>query len=154
MTHFRSLAVAVILAASAPLVGCGPKKPAAEEDGVVNPRQAFLDGVNLLKTPGKDGEIDYAGAYTMFVSAADAKADYAKAHFNAAWTSERLGKLDQAAGHYRQALDIDPNYNEALFSLGAVLSRSGKGVEAVDLYKGAVEKAPGDMTVRNALMKR
>ena len=153
MTHFRSLAVAIVLAGAAPLVGCGPKKPSAEEDGVVNPRQAFLDGVNLLKTPGKDGEIDYASAYTKFVSAADAKADYAKAHFNAAWTSERLGKLDQAASHYRQALQIDPGYSQALFSLGAVLSQSGQGVEAVELYKGAVEKSPDDMQVRNALME-
>ena len=153
MTHFRSLAVAVILAASAPLVGCGPKKPPTEEDGVVNPRQAFLDGVNLLKTPGKDGAIDYPAAYTKFVSAADAKADYAKAHFNAAWTSERMGKMDQAAKHYRQALDIDAGYSQALFSLGSVLSRNGQSVEAVELYKGAVAKNPGDMRVRNAYME-
>lgn len=133
-------------------VGCGPKKP-VETDGVVNPKQLFVEGVQLLKTPGKDGKIDYAGAYAKFSAASTAQADFAKAHFNAGWASEQLGNAQQAVGHYQAALATNPGYVEAMYALGDVLSRTGKAPEAVALYKGHVEKNPEDLKGRNALME-
>lgn len=131
-------------------VGCGPKKPSEAEDGVVNPKQSFLAGVQLLQA---DGGVDYKAAYAKFNEAATAQPGFAKAHFNAGWTSEQLGNLTQAATHYRAALAADAGYTDALYALGDVLSKNGKGAEAVDLYKGLVEKDPEDLKARNALME-
>ena len=132
--NIRSLALAVVLAAAAPvtLTACGPKKPSTE-DGVVNPTQAFIAGVTILGTPNKDGDLDYQAAYVKFTDAATAKPDYAKAHFNAGWTSERMGNLDTAASHYQDALNADPSFTKALYALGDMLSRLNRGEEAVTL---------------------
>ena len=151
---FRSLSLAIALMAAAPvtLTACGPKKPTGDEEAV-NPRQAFLNGVQILQTPNKDGEIDYQAAYLQFTAASDAKPDYAKAHFNAGFTAERMGNFDNAVTHYRAALNADGNYTAALFALGNSFSRMDRGMEAVELYKGWVEANPTDLTGRNALME-
>lgn len=131
-------------------VGCGPKKPPEPADGEVNPKQSFLNGVGLLQA--QDG-VDYKAAYAQFKAAADARPGFAKAHYNAGWTSEQLGNLSQAATHYRAAVEADPEYMDALYALGDVLSRNGKGQEAVQLYRDLVAKQPEDLKARNALME-
>lgn len=153
MWNFRSL-VLLLSFGLPPMVGCGPKKaPETAVDGVVNPKAAFAAGVQILKSPSKDGVIDYAGALAQFEAATTAKPDFSKAHFNAAWTAERMGNVEKAANHYRAALDADPSYNEAFLALGAALTKAGKGDDAVQLYRGASEKAPDDITLRNLLME-
>jgi len=139
---------------AAPVVGCGPKKPPTPEEGApVNPKQAFLAGVQILQTPGKDGAIDYAAAYASFSGAVEVEPGFAKAQYNAGWTAERMGNLPQAATHYRAALAAESGYSNALFALCDVLTRQGQGMEAVDLYKAYLEANPGALTVRNNLIE-
>ena len=128
-TRTASILFALVLG---PTVGCGPKEPVNQvinEDGSVNPRQAFLAGVTTLKTPNRQGDIDYASAYENFSLAVTAKPDFTNAHYNAGWTAERLGLLDKAAVHYRSALELDSSNEDFLFALADVLTREGRGSE-------------------------
>lgn len=144
-------------------IGCGPKEggktqnagmplPSAE-NGYGDPKQDFSEGVRILKTPDKSGNVDYAKALQWFEFATKANPEYAKAWYNAGWAAERVGNSDLAATYYRTALDKDPANKSALLNLGSVLSELGRGDEAVDLYQGYVEKNPTDLDARNNLIE-
>ena len=127
-------------------VGCGPKDDidAAAASGVVNPKTAMQDGIVLLQAASPN----YQAAYDKFAAAANADSTYAKAQFNAGWTAERLGKLSVAEGHYRAALAIQPDYKEAILSLGLVLTQQGQASESGALYQVYLEKNPSDTETR------
>ena len=154
MTGPSKILIALALVAM-PVVGCGDPKPPnpGGEGEIVNPKDAFAAGVAILNSPGKDGSVDYTGAYSKFAQATELKSDYAKAHYNAGWTSERMGNLPQAENHYRSATDIDGNYKLAIDALADVLTRQGKGDEAVLLYQAQVDNNPTDLDARNTLME-
>jgi tetratricopeptide (TPR) repeat protein len=157
MLTLRTLPLLLLLA-TAPLVGCGPKDGGTDnvmnEDGTVNPRAAFTAGVSILQNPDKKtNEINYQAAYDMFSQAAEAKPDFANAQYNAGWTAERLGMDDRAANHYRQAYEQAPDNTEFLFAYAELLTSSGDSAAAVSLYQGYVESHPTDLTVRNSLME-
>lgn len=152
--NIRHLMLLASLASPALLVGCGEKKPTTPGEGeVLTPKQAFDNGVLILKTPDKEGKIDYAGAYASFQTAIQGRADFARAHFNAGWVSESQGKLEQAATHYGKASALKPENKKFLFAHGDLLTRSGKGDQAVEIYRAYVEKNPEDLEARNALME-
>ena len=157
MFTLRTLPLLLLLA-TAPLVGCGPKDGGTDnvmnEDGTINPRAAFTSGVQKLQTPDKKtNEIDYQGAYDLFSQSAEAKPDFTNAHYNAGWTAERLGMDTQAAGHYRQAHELAPDNTEFLFAYAELLSSSGDGAASVNLYQGYLASHPDDLVVRNSLME-
>jgi tetratricopeptide (TPR) repeat protein len=138
--------------------GCKPSAPVetlAEEDSQ-NPTKNFQNGVALLTTPDRNGLIDYATAYTRFTTAAnlaggDASLE-AKAHYNAAWVAEVLGKPTDAETHFRAAYEADAANEKAMFSLARVLTEQGKHAEAVALYRGYVTAHPDTLEVRNDLV--
>ncbi len=142
----------------APLVGCGPKEATTtgyiNEDGSVNPRAAYTNGVAILKTPDKKtGEVDYAAAYDLFSKSAEAKPDFANAHYNAGWTAEQMGMLSQATSHYREAYNLDPSNTEFLFAYADALNASGDGAMAVELFQKYVDEHPEELEVRSSLME-
>jgi predicted Zn-dependent protease len=47
---------------------------------------------------------------------------------------EREGKLDEAAAHYRKAIDNKPGYRAARFHLGRILVNQDKLSEAVEQF--------------------
>jgi tetratricopeptide (TPR) repeat protein len=152
--NIRHLMLIASLASPALLVGCGEKKPTGPAEGeVLSPKRAFDNGVTILKTPNKDGDIDYAGAYASFQQAIQGRPDFARAHFNAGWVAEAQGKLGTAAEHYGKASALKPDNKRFMFAHGDLLSRSGNGDQAVALYRAYVEKAPEDLEARNALME-
>jgi Flp pilus assembly protein TadD len=52
------------------------------------------------------------------------------------------GRLDEAATHYRRALEIEPGSSAALTNLGNVLRRQGRAAEAESRYREAIERDP------------
>ena len=128
-----------------------PTVESLDETQAQNPVLVFQKGVEYLKTPGEDGTPQYAKAYDQFTKSADLKAD-PKVHFNAAWTAERLGNLDNAEKHYRKAYELDASYDKAMFSLARVLEAQEKFPEVVALYKAYIEKNPDNIDVRNDLI--
>jgi tetratricopeptide (TPR) repeat protein len=67
------------------------------------------------------------------------------------------GRLDEAMGYYQQALRANPNYAEALNSIGAVLAANGNE-EAVEWFRKALAiqptHAPALFNMGNALAKK
>jgi tetratricopeptide (TPR) repeat protein len=52
------------------------------------------------------------------------------------------GKVDQALGHYAEALRLQPNYPEAYNNRGAALSSTGQVDQAIDCYTQALRLRP------------
>lgn len=134
-------------------VGCGGKKVNKAVDMESNnPKVNFQQGLDQLQNPDrKTGAVDYELAYTMFNKAANLGAGKS-ASFNAGYSAEQLGKLDDAIVHYRKAYEADPTYEKAMFSLARVLLEADKNVEAVELYEKHVEGKPDDLDSRNELI--
>lgn len=138
--------------------GCPKSGPVIETADLADPVKQYQFGVALLTSPDKDGIIQYAQAYTAFVTSAelfdgkDKKDDGAKAHFNAAWTAEVMNNPDDAEKHYRLAFDGDPAYDKAMFSLARILTDNGKAPEAIALYRAFLAAHPERVDVRNDLI--
>jgi Tfp pilus assembly protein PilF len=64
------------------------------------------------------------------------------AHNNLAFALQQRGKIDEAAAHCRQALEINPDYAEAHNNLGAALADLGRSDEAIQHYRKAVDLKP------------
>jgi tetratricopeptide (TPR) repeat protein len=149
--------ILAILLLSAPL-GCGgTKKPAVEVPTMgfyESANKNFSEAVKMLQTPDpKSGVVNYDAAYTMLTKAVEQDPSMAKASYNAGWTAEKMGQLGAAEGHYRKALDADPNYSNAMLALAKVLAANGKGAESVEIMKAFAEKNPTDTRVRTALVE-
>jgi tetratricopeptide (TPR) repeat protein len=66
------------------------------------------------------------------------------AHNNLAAALAAAGRLDEAAVHYRQSLQINPRDARGLLGLGFVLARLNRADEALACYRKALEIKPGD----------
>ena len=63
------------------------------------------------------------------------------------------GNLDKASVEFRNALQIEPRSDEALYLNGRVAERRGNVREAVDYYQSAVDVDPNDARARAGLAK-
>jgi len=61
------------------------------------------------------------------------------------------GRPDEAEGHLREAIRLEPAFAEAHNSLGIVLARLGRIDEAVDQFKAALALRPDYQDARNNL---
>ena len=60
-------------------------------------------------------------------------------------------KLDEAIESYRNALQIDPNYQDALHGLGMALFNSGRVDEAISTAKRLIEIDQDDILAHTSL---
>jgi tetratricopeptide (TPR) repeat protein len=63
------------------------------------------------------------------------------------------GRLEEAIGHYEQALRIKPGYAEAHYNLGNALIQAGKVQEAIHHYEQALHIKPDFVQAQNALAR-
>ncbi len=142
-----------LLLLSAVLLGGCPKNsgPKLSEEESARPKPNFDAGLQVVKTPSKNGAIDYAGAYKFFNKAAELGGGKT-AHFNAGWTAERAGLPQDAVRHFKAAYDMDPSYEQAMFSLARAYSEAGDANSAVSLYQTYLEANPDNRQVRNELV--
>lgn len=146
------LAFSLLTTAACKKGGGGAKGPAElSEDQALKPGPNFDNGLATLKSPDKAGNVDYGAAYNYFDKAATLGGG-AKAHFNAGWTAERLGRPQDAAMHFKAALDADPTMEPAMFSLASAYIEGGQADQAVELYQAYLAKEPGNQEVRNELV--
>jgi tetratricopeptide (TPR) repeat protein len=61
------------------------------------------------------------------------------------------GKLDEAIENYRKALEIDPNYQDALHGVGMALFNSGRVDEAIATAKKLIEIDKDDILAHTSL---
>jgi tetratricopeptide (TPR) repeat protein/SAM-dependent methyltransferase len=63
-------------------------------------------------------------------------------HYNMAFALQQLGRLPEAAAHYRKALALKSDYTDAHTNLGNVLTVLGSHAEAALCYERVVVQAP------------
>jgi tetratricopeptide (TPR) repeat protein len=68
----------------------------------------------------------------------------ARALFDAGYVADAQGRLDDAAGLYRRAVEADPKSFDAHLSLGLLLARQGKQDDARPELVAATELDPGE----------
>lgn len=59
-------------------------------------------------------------------------------------------KYDRAVEHFRAATELDRNYSAAWKMLGRALLHSGRGAEAIDVYRVGIEVAEANGDVQAA----
>jgi Flp pilus assembly protein TadD len=84
----------------------------------------------------------YAQAEEKLQAAIGTHAKNPQAWFDLGFAQSHLGKTEEAAGAYRKAVELAPDWFEANVNLGVDLARSGKRTEAVSVLKHAVELKP------------
>lgn len=72
----------------------------------------------------------------------DKTEDFAISWFGIGNTFENEGKLDEAMLHYEKALDLLPDYSNALHQMGSVLEKQGRTDEAIEKYRQAINAEP------------
>lgn len=72
-------------------------------------------------------------------------------HDNLGNALAQQGKLEEAAAHYRLALELKPENPEAHFNLGYCLAKEGKRGEAEEEYTLALKQRPDYPAARRQL---
>jgi len=75
----------------------------------------------------------------------------ADSDFNLGVTLMRLGKVQEAIGHYEQAVRLKPDYADAHDNLGVALEQAGRGQEAIGHYEQALRIKPDYAEAHNNL---
>jgi len=98
-------------------------------------------GKNRNKTAGKAGPRQPDGPQQQL----------AIEWYNRGLTLQQQGRLDDAAHAYRQAIQINPRFAEAINNLGNVLKDQGDWRAAIDAYRQALRIYPGHAMLLNNL---
>ncbi len=85
---------------------------------------------------------DAAGAVEVYRMALALGAG-ATVHNNLAVALKQLDKLEQAQSHLQRALQLEPDYTDALVNMGNVLTLAGDPAAAIDYFRQALEHEPG-----------
>lgn len=98
---------------------------------------------------------DYDGAMAKYQEALKEDPEDATAHNNMAIALEKLGQLGLAEKHYRRAVELHPDFAEALFNLGNLLSQQDSGLqESQRLFIRAIEQRPDFVPAHFALSRQ
>lgn len=110
---------------------------------------SYKAGMKALE--GKSGVPDYQTAYEQFQNAAVEDSGNAKAHFNAGYSAEKLGKAAEAIPFYEEAVKLKPDFTDAANNLARAYVSTGRPDKAVDLYIAYLKQHPEDLKARNNL---
>jgi len=93
----------------------------------------------------------YHNVFTLYTSTLTKNPGCWMAHYNLGIALSDRGKTDEAIAHYRQAIELRPNYAEAHYNLGRLLAQKGQLDDAVTHYEKALEINPIDAEAHNNL---
>jgi tetratricopeptide (TPR) repeat protein len=91
--------------------------------------------------------LGFSVAFNLLVSVEQC----ADSDFNLGVTLMRLGKVQEAIGHYEQALRRNPDFCTAHNNLGSALLQAGKATEAIRHYEQALRIKPDFAEAHNNL---
>ena len=95
---------------------------------------------------------------TLFRHALEVTENNHIAHYNLGLALDMKGQLDEAMGHYQEALRLKPDYADAHNNLGIALGRKGKVGEAISQFQEALRVKPdyaeGHYNLGNALLMK
>ncbi len=94
---------------------------------------------------------DYRSAVSIWQTVVAAVPGNSRAHYNLGDALKSQGRLDEAIGQYRQALNADPYYVEVYNNLAAALQSQGRLEQAIGYYRRALEIKPDYADAHNNL---
>jgi tetratricopeptide (TPR) repeat protein len=97
----------------------------------------LADPQKVLARQARKNQIDLDGKADDSYSIV---ADLAEPHYNLASVYLDLGDFKKAGQEYQTALRLNPDYFDALFGLGSVYARTGRGEQALDFFRQSIEK--------------
>ena len=95
----------------------------------------------------------WANSVTLFERALAVTENNYVLHSNLGVTLFSKGRVDEAIGHFHNAMRINPRFAEVHNNLGIILIRKGKLEEAVAHFREALRIKPGYVDVQNNLEK-
>jgi tetratricopeptide (TPR) repeat protein len=123
------------------------------EDAVTNVQQAIAleadnqqHRLNLGKIYAMQGL--YSEAVAAFTEAInlDTDSDYKEAYYNRAWCYDEQANYEDAATDYGEAVDIDPQYAEAMVGMAITSAKQGSTNEAIWWCKRAIAASADDQS--------
>ena len=88
---------------------------------------------------------------TLFTRTLDVTLNNWLVHYNMGFALERQGKLEEAVGHFSEALRYNPSYVNAYYALGSVRLRQEKLDEAIRHFSEALGLKPDYVEAHNSL---
>jgi tetratricopeptide (TPR) repeat protein len=85
----------------------------------------------------------YRDVGALYTTTLESNPDCWLAHDNLGVVLAREGRLDEAIGHYREAIRLNPDFPETYNNLGNAMARLGRPAEATAAYAQAVRLRPG-----------
>lgn len=109
-------------------------------------RALVIDPGNLIHM-GALGELlldeqHYAEALTVFKRMSAIQPRSAETYFYMALAADGTGNKSESADFYRQALERQPDWPEALYNLGTMLIQLGRAQESIEAFRIAVDLRP------------
>jgi tetratricopeptide (TPR) repeat protein len=77
--------------------------------------------------------------------------DNARVHYNLGKALDQKGLMNEAASHYRKAVELWPDYADGQYNLGMALFREGRVDEAIACWQKSLELAPQSPVTLNSL---
>ena len=147
--HWQYLAsIGVFAFTAAALATAIPRLPAIAGRGL----QALVAAVLCVLAAMSWRECaNYRDLKTFYGAILERNPDAFMAHNNLGIELKLEGRLDEAIGHYREAVRIRPDYAEGHSNLGLALSARGRDEEAMAHYRMALQSEPGNAVVHNNL---
>jgi tetratricopeptide (TPR) repeat protein len=84
----------------------------------------------------------WKNSITLFEHAVNVTENNWLAHNNLGSALDREGRLEEALYHIKRALEISPEYADALYNLGMVLAKCGEKKKGIFYYRKSLEKDP------------
>jgi len=99
------------------------------------------------------GTGDAVKAETDYRTALEANGKSAGAQLGLAHALAQQGKLAEAAPHFRQAAELDPNYRDSLLELAALYEKAGQPGDAIDIYRQFPDSAAAQERLGELLLE-
>jgi tetratricopeptide (TPR) repeat protein len=96
------------------------------------------------------GSGNWAGAEPEFQAALGINSKSADAEAGLGRALARQNRLEEAAPHYRKAIELDPGFSDALLELADLYEKNGRKAEAIEIYQrfpqnAAVQERLGEL---------
>jgi tetratricopeptide (TPR) repeat protein len=138
--HFQYLAAAALVPATCAALTLLSRRLSPPFRGVAGACAAALLVFLAALTWRQSGK--YRDLETFYRSILDGNPTSWLAHDNLGVVLVRRGQLDEAVGHYKEAIRLNPDYPEAYNNYGNVLAQTKHWAEAADAYAGALRARP------------
>lgn len=127
------LALPLALAFALGLTACSSDEPSEDDRAAA---EALVDQGIAQMQQGETEEAEKTLARALRLDA-----DQTLAHYNLGLIDQRANRVDDAAAHYEDALDLAPEHGPSLYN-SAILAERTDLEEAVSLYRAAIEAQP------------